>query len=96
MLDHLGKPALLSRSLADWSTDLTTLAAHENVVAKVSGLITEDDWTARDLDRLRPVVDHALTVFGPGRLMFGSDWPLAELAGGYQRWKDAYEELTAG
>ena len=96
VLDHMGKPALTSSSLAQWSAELKILAAHENVDTKVSGLITEDDWSARGLDRLRPVVDHALEVFGPSRLMFGSDWPLAELAGGYQRWKDAYEELTAG
>ena len=76
------------------AADLAALAACENVVAKVSGLITKDDWQHWTAERLRPVVDHALETFGPSRLMFGSDWPLAELAGGYGPWKDAYLQLT--
>ena len=62
----------------------------------MSGLVTKDDWDHWTVERLRPVVDHALETFGPSRLMFGSDWPLAELAGGYGPWKDAYMELTDG
>jgi L-fuconolactonase len=94
VLDHLGNPPIASESLLQWSADLAALAKCENVRAKVSGLITRDDWDHWTVDRLRPVVDHALETFGPGRLMFGSDWPLAELAGGYRAWKDAYLELT--
>lgn len=96
VLDHLGNPPIASESLLQWSADLAALAKCENVRAKVSGLITRDDWDHWTVDRLRPVVDHALETFGPGRLMFGSDWPLAELAGGYRPWKDAYLQLTDG
>jgi L-fuconolactonase len=94
VLDHLGKPPLTSTSLAQWAVDFGALATCPNVVAKVSGLVTEDDWERWTPERLRPVVDHALQTFGPARLMFGSDWPLAELAGGYARWKAAYLQLT--
>jgi L-fuconolactonase len=94
VLDHLGNPPVVSENLTQWSADLAALAACENVHAKVSGLITKDDWRHWTVDRLRPVVDHALDTFGPSRLMFGSDWPLAELAGGYRPWKNAYLELT--
>ncbi len=94
VLDHLGNPPIASENLTQWSADLAALAACENVVAKVSGLITKDDWQRWTVERLRPVVDHALETFGPSRLMFGSDWPLAELAGGYRPWKDAYLQLT--
>ena len=94
VLDHLGNPPIASDNLTQWSADLAALAACENVVAKVSGLITKDDWQHWTVERLRPVVDHALETFGPSRLMFGSDWPLAELAGGYRRWKHAYLQLT--
>ena len=94
VLDHLGNPPIASSSLSRWSADLAALATCENVVAKVSGLITKDDWRHWTGERLRPVVDHALDTFGPSRLMFGSDWPLAELAGGYRRWKTAYMQLT--
>ena len=96
VLDHLGNPPIASASLDQWSADLAALAKCENVRAKVSGLITRDDWDQWTVDRLRPVVDHALDTFGPSRLMFGSDWPLAELAGGYRPWKDAYLQLTDG
>jgi L-fuconolactonase len=94
VLDHLGNPPIGSASFLEWSADLAALAKCENVRAKVSGLITRDDWDRWTVDRLRPVVDHALETFGPGRLMFGSDWPVAELAGGYRPWKDAYLQLT--
>jgi L-fuconolactonase len=94
VLDHLGNPPLATSSLPQWADDLAALAACDNVVAKVSGLITKGDWRRWTADRLRPVVEHALDVFGTGRLMFGSDWPLAELAGGYRAWKDAYLQIT--
>ena len=94
VLDHLGNPPIASSDLARWSADIAALAACDNVRAKVSGLITKDDWEHWTVDRLRPVVEHALETFGPSRLMFGSDWPLAELAGGYGLWKNAYLELT--
>ena len=61
---------------------------------KVSGLVTEDDWSSWSTPRLRPVIEHALATFGPHRLLFGSDWPVVELAGGYGPWLEAYLELT--
>jgi L-fuconolactonase len=94
VLDHLGNPPLATSSLPQWADDLAALAACDNVVAKVSGLITKGDWRRWTVDRLTPVVEHALDVFGTGRVMFGSDWPLAELAGGYRAWKDAYLQIT--
>ncbi len=96
VLDHLGNPPIASENLTQWWADLAALAACDNVVAKVSGLITKDDWQHWTAERLRPVVDHALETFGPSRLMFGSDWPLADLAGGYRPWKYAYLQLTEG
>lgn len=100
VLDHLGKPRLAdaaddSRALSAWRHDLAALAALPNVTAKVSGLITEaswDGWTPADL---RPAVDHALDVFGPDRLMFGSDWPVCLLAASYGRWLDVARGLLA-
>lgn len=95
VLDHLGKPAPGRRETADWVRDLRTLAAAPNVTAKISGLATElgrPSWTVADL---RPAVGHALDVFGPDRLMFGSDWPVCLLATSYLRWVDAVAELLA-
>jgi L-fuconolactonase len=96
VLDHLGNPPIASSNLAQWSADFAALATCENVRAKVSGLVTKDSWDDWTVNSLRPAVEHALETFGPSRLMFGSDWPLAELAGGYGPWKNAYLELTDG
>jgi L-fuconolactonase len=94
VLDHLGKVPLTSTALVTWARDLADLATCPNVVVKLSGLVTEDDPGRWSVDRLRPVVDHALATFGPDRLLFGSDWPVVELAGGYGRWVAAYLQLT--
>ncbi|KKK06563.1 amidohydrolase [Micromonospora sp. HK10] len=96
VLDHLGKPPLADGDLHDWARDLRTMAGLPNVTAKLSGLVTEADWrtwTRRDVE---PAVAHALEVFGPDRLMFGSDWPVCLLATTYQRWIDLVAELLTG
>jgi L-fuconolactonase len=93
VLDHLGKPALACGDLTGWARDLGALARRPNVSAKLSGLVTEADWSAWTPRDLRPAVAHALEVFGPDRLMFGSDWPVCLLATTYQRWIDVLSEL---
>ncbi|MFF7521673.1 amidohydrolase family protein [Streptomyces pseudovenezuelae] len=93
VLDHAGKPNIAGRALEDWRRQVRRLAAHEQVVCKLSGLITEadhDNWTTADI---RPVWDTLLDAFGPDRLMFGSDWPVANLAGGWNRWAATVDEL---
>lgn len=89
VIDHLAKPPIREGGWEPWASLLARAAEHPNVYAKVSGLNTAADpatWTAEDL---RPYVDHALEVFGPERLMFGGDWPVATLAGDYAKvWKE--------
>ncbi|GAB3845234.1 amidohydrolase family protein [Micromonospora andamanensis] len=95
VLDHLGKPTLGTPEFDDWRRGLRALAEAPNTTAKVSGLTTEvprSPWTVADL---RPAVDHALAVFGPHRLMFGSDWPVSLLATSYPRWIETVTELLA-
>ncbi|QSB13739.1 amidohydrolase family protein [Natronosporangium hydrolyticum] len=85
VIDHLAKPPIQQRGWQPWADLLAAAAAHPNVYAKISGLNTAADparWSAADL---RPYVEHALAVFGADRLMFGSDWPVALLAGDYQQ-----------
>ncbi|MGV9500030.1 amidohydrolase family protein [Streptomyces sp. NPDC003642] len=94
VLDHLGKPPVATGALEPWASGLRALAALPNTVAKLSGLVTEADpasWTVRDL---RPYADVALEAFGPGRLMYGSDWPVCTLAGTYGGMLDAARRLT--
>jgi L-fuconolactonase len=88
VLDHLGKPPLERRIQNEWKAAIATLARFPNVVAKVSGLVTEAADGVWDDDLVRPYVEHAAACFGWHRLMFGSDWPICDLAGGYRRWLD--------
>ena len=91
VLDHLAKPRNDLAQLEPWAANLRDLARREHVVCKLSGGITEADltWTP---DSLRPYFNVALEAFGPGRLMFGSNWPLSEAAGGYGKWIDAVRD----
>jgi L-fuconolactonase len=94
VLDHCGKPRLATGELASWQSDIARLAEHPNIVCKLSGLVTEapPDWQLGDL---RHAVDHVVRCFGPRRLLWGSDWPVVNLAGGYAKWFAAAETLLA-
>ncbi len=94
VLDHCGKPALASGELEAWKGAIAQLAERDNIVCKFSGLVTEarPDWQLADL---RGAVDHVLACFGPWRLLWGSDWPVVNLAGGYAKWLVAAESLLA-
>jgi L-fuconolactonase len=96
VLDHLAKPALRSGDISAWESALRALSALPNVYAKLSGLTMEADWTSWTLGDLERAVTVALECFGPQRLMFGSDWPLVELCGGYGSWLSAARTLVAG
>jgi len=95
VLDHLGNPPIASGELEPWASAMRTLAAEPNVVVKLSGLVTEADWTQWTVKDLRPYVDVALDAFGPARLMYGSDWPVCLLAGTYGQVRAAADLLTA-
>jgi L-fuconolactonase len=94
VVDHLGKPPLGSGEMGRWAEALRAAAGHGNVAAKVSGLNTAlaaTDWDAGDL---REAVEVALAVFGPSRLMCGSDWPVALLNGDYDRvWRETVQVI---
>ena len=94
VLDHCGKPRLATGEIAIWQRDIALLAEHPNIVCKLSGLVTEaaPDWQIADL---RQAVDHVVTCFGPQRMLWGSDWPVVNLAGGYAKWFAAAETLLA-
>ncbi|MDA0169771.1 amidohydrolase family protein [Solirubrobacter taibaiensis] len=95
VVDHLSKPPIASGELEPWATHMRRLAAHENVVCKLSGMVTEADWEAWTVDDLRPYADTVLEAFGPDRVMFGSDWPVCTLAASYQQVVAATEALVS-
>lgn len=92
VIDHLSKPRIKDRSIDDWLPHLREAARFPNVYCKLSGMVTEADWQHWKPADIRPYVQHALELFGPSRCMFGSDWPVCELAGSYQRVFDALSE----
>lgn len=94
VLDHAGKPPVASGALEPWAAAVRSLAALPNTVCKLSGLVTEADPKTWTTDDLRPYADTVLDAFGPGRLMFGSDWPVCTLAATYGEVIGAARELT--
>lgn len=95
VLDHLGKPTIAADAFSSWAADMTRLAALPNVVVKLSGLLTEAAPGLRTGVALAPWLNHALEAFGPTRCMFGSDWPVLNLGGGFERWLDIVTEVLA-
>ena len=95
VLDHISKPNIADGEIDQWSRDVRTLAALPNVVVKVSGMVTEATWTEWTPETFRPYVDVLTESFGPERMMFGSDWPVCLVAGGYRDIVGIIETLTS-
>lgn len=87
VVDHAAKPAIRdgAEGLSNWQTRMTALAGHANVSCKISGLLTEAGPDA-GLDDLLPFLDRLLVIFGPERLLWGSDWPVVLMVADYGRW----------
>ena len=85
VLDHIAKPAIKDGLLTPWREQILELAALPNVCCKVSGMVTEADWAGWKPADFKPYLDTVFEAFGPDRLMYGSDWPVALLAGTYRR-----------
>lgn len=92
VVDHGAKPPIRAGPREPWAQLISAVAAHPRVHCKLSGLATEaaPEWSD---DALQPWVEHLLACFGPHRLIWGSDWPVVNLAGGYGRWLAATEAL---
>jgi L-fuconolactonase len=85
VIDHLAKPPIFSGELEPWASHIAPFRELANVACKVSGIVTEADWSTWTPVDLQPYVDHVLEVFGPNRLLFGSDWPVCLLAAPYDQ-----------
>jgi L-fuconolactonase len=93
VVDHLAKPPIKSGVLTDWVNALKPVAAKANTNCKLSGLVTEASWDSWRTSDLLPFVECALDMFGPERLMFGSDHPVCLLAATYARVLDSFREI---
>jgi L-fuconolactonase len=92
VIDHIAKPDIAHREISEWSALMAPFGALPNVHCKLSGMVTEADWSAWNPYDLEPYVDRVLEWFGPGRVMYGSDWPVCLVAATYRQVLDALLE----
>ncbi|MFO7999801.1 MAG: amidohydrolase family protein [Marinilabilia sp.] len=86
VLDHIAKPKIRANEINEWGKNIKELARRENVSCKISGMVTEADFTNWTEEQLKPYFDVVLEAFGPSRLLFGSDWPVCLVATTYPDW----------
>jgi len=93
VIDHMAKPPIAVGEIAEWLTALRPLAGYKNIHCKLSGLVTEANWSSWETENLRPYVEGALELFGPERMMFGSDHPVCLLASSYELVLHSFREI---
>jgi L-fuconolactonase len=91
VIDHIAKPLIAAQVMEPWARDIEAASKLPQVYCKLSGMITEADPKSCKAEHLKPYVEHVMRIFGPDRLMFGSDWPVCMLAGS---WKEALAAFT--
>lgn len=93
VIDHCLKPEIRNEAFDAWAAGIAEIATKTPVYCKLSGLVTEAraDWR---VENLRPYAEHIINAFGPDRVMWGSDWPVVNLAGGFDLWRQAAEEVV--
>jgi L-fuconolactonase len=85
VIDHIAKPDIKNQEVKNWEKAIREVAKYPNVHCKVSGMVTEANWYAWEEEDFKPYMDVVFDAFGVERLMFGSDWPVCMVAGGYNR-----------
>ena len=96
VIDHLAKPPIKDKQINAWAEAMQAAAQFPNVYAKVSGLNTAADWETWSAADLKPYIDKTIDLFGADRCMFGSDWPVAILAGDYAKvWRETNAALRS-
>lgn len=85
VIDHLAKPHIKAKNIESWKKDIVVLSKYQNVFCKVSGMLTEADWYSWRTEDFTPCLDVVFNAFSINRVMYGSDWPVCKLAGGYNR-----------
>jgi L-fuconolactonase len=94
VIDHLAKPNIKTGEWKEWRKKMALLAERELVYCKLSGMITEADLKKWNYEDILPYMEIALDLFGPQKLMFGSDWPVCLVAGEYERVWETVNQFT--
>lgn len=85
VINHIAKPGIKNKKIDRWKKEMNTVAQYENVYCKISGMVTEADWLNWKEEDFIPYLEVVVSGFGTKRIMFGSDWPVCLLAGGYEK-----------
>jgi L-fuconolactonase len=85
VVDHLAKPYIKVGEMDEWKREIEILARYDNVLCKISGMVTEADWKNWKKEDFTPFMDVVVKAFGPNRIMYGSDWPVCTVAGSYDQ-----------
>ncbi len=93
VIDHIAKPDMSPTPSAHWTDHMRAIAANSAACCKLSGMVTEADWSDWSYDTFAPYLDVLFHAFGPERLMFGSDWPVCLVAGSYARVKSVVAQF---
>ncbi|MEJ7767065.1 MAG: amidohydrolase family protein [Chitinophagaceae bacterium] len=96
VIDHMAKPYIRDRKVDDWKKDMGELAQYDNVWCKASGMVTEADWKEWKNQDFTPYLDVIFELFGPKRVLFGSDWPVCLVAASYSQVVEILAEYMAG
>ncbi|MEO7978296.1 amidohydrolase family protein [Flavobacterium sp.] len=83
VIDHIAKPDIKSGEIASWKKGIGEISKFENVCCKISGMFTEADWNSWKADDLKPYLDVVFENFSVDKVMFGSDWPVCNVAADY-------------
>ena len=84
VLDHIGKPYIRDKKIENWENNIKELAKFENISCKLSGFVTEADWGNWEAENFKDYFDIVFEAFGTDRILFGSDWPVCQLAAEYE------------
>ena len=95
VVDHLAKPDIKKQKLQPWRQEMQQIAQMDNVYCKLSGMVTEASWRGWTTDDFVPYIEAILDMFGPQRVMFGSDWPVCLVAAGYEQVVQIVESYLA-
>lgn len=95
VIDHIAKPGIKSGDIESWKKGIEEIAKFENVWCKISGMVTEADWNSWKPSDLKPYLDVIFENFSADKLMFGSDWPVCNVASDYTEVVKTLEDYIA-
>jgi len=95
VIDHIAKPDIKNHKIGDWAKQMRAIAELDNVWCKVSGMVTEADWKNWKPEDFEPYLDVVFEAFGVEKVMFGSDWPVCQVAASYSAMADIVKQYTS-